>query len=71
MSTCFKKLIDVVCVAAGIGRPEGQIDIASYVLQDFRRSEMDEINKAVDESIHVIESCLALGLEKAVSGSRL
>jgi peptidyl-tRNA hydrolase len=56
---------------AGIGRPEGQIDIASYVLQDFRRSELDAINGAVDESIRVIESCLALGMEKAVSGSRL
>lgn len=66
----------VLCCAptplcAGIGRPDGQIDIASYVLQDFRRSEMDAINEAVDESIHIIESCLALGLEKAVSGSRL
>lgn len=60
-----------MCVTAGIGRPEGQLDIASYVLQEFRRSEMEAISQAVDESIAVINSCLALGLEKAVSGSRL
>jgi len=47
------------------------MDIASYVLQEFRRSEMEAISQAVHESIAVINSCLALGLEKAVSGSRL
>jgi peptidyl-tRNA hydrolase len=47
------------------------MDIASYVLQEFRRSELDAISAAIDESIAVIDSCLALGLEKAVSGSRL
>lgn len=62
----------LLCVCfAGIGRPEGQMDIASWVLQEFRRSEMDAISQAIDESRSIIDSCLALGLEKAVSGSRL
>lgn len=65
MAACF------LLLSAGIGRPEGQIDIASYVLQEFRRSEMEAINQAVEESIRIIESCLALGLEKAASGTRL
>lgn len=47
------------------------MDVASYVLQEFRRSEMEAISQAIDESIRVVESCLALGLEKAASGSRL
>jgi peptidyl-tRNA hydrolase len=56
--------------AAGIGRPNGELDIASYVLQEFKRSEMAAIDQAVEESIAIIDSCLALGLAKALSGQR-
>jgi peptidyl-tRNA hydrolase len=45
--------------------------VASYVLQEFRSSEMEAINKAIEESLGIVESCLALGLDKALSGSRL
>lgn len=57
--------------AAGIGRPTGDFDVASYVLQEFRRSEMEAMDKAIDESLKIVESCLALGLAKALSGQRL
>lgn len=58
---------------AGIGRPpaEGQLDVASYVLQEFRRSELEAVEAAIAESRAIVESCLALGLERALSGSRL
>lgn len=47
------------------------MDVASYVLQEFRRSEMEAIEAAIAESHAIIASCLALGLQKALSGSRL
>jgi peptidyl-tRNA hydrolase len=31
----------------GIGRPTGSMDVASYVLQDFRQSEMADIDNAI------------------------
>jgi hypothetical protein len=31
----------------GIGRPTGNLDVASYVLQDFRQSEMAEVDNAI------------------------
>lgn len=56
---------------AGIGRPSGQMDVASYVLQEFKRAEMEAIDGAIAESLAIIDSCLGLGLDKALSGSRL
>jgi peptidyl-tRNA hydrolase len=59
-----------VAAVAGIGRPNGELDVASYVLQEFKRSEMAAIDAAVEESLAIIHSCLALGLTKALSGQR-
>lgn len=47
------------------------MDVASYVLQEFRRAELEAIDGAIAECMAVIDSCLALGLDKALSGSRL
>jgi hypothetical protein len=41
------------------------------VLQEFRRSELEAVEAAIAESRAIVESCLALGLERALSGSRL
>lgn len=59
------------CFYTGIGRPTGELPVASYVLQEFRSSEMEAINKAIEESLAIVETCLAMGLDKALSGSRL
>jgi peptidyl-tRNA hydrolase len=66
------KQFPAVCLAAaaGIGRPNGELDVASYVLQEFKRSEMAAIDQAVEDSLAIIDSCLALGLTKALSGQR-
>ncbi|KAG2435043.1 hypothetical protein HYH02_012040 [Chlamydomonas schloesseri] len=58
-------------IKIGIGRPAGPIPIASYVLQPFSKAERPEIDTAVQESIIMIKSVLALGLEKAASGQRI
>ncbi|KAG2425984.1 hypothetical protein HXX76_013355 [Chlamydomonas incerta] len=58
-------------IKIGIGRPSGPMPIASYVLQPFSKGEKPEIDTAVQESIVMIKSVLALGLEKAASGHRV
>lgn len=55
----------------GIGRPTGNLDVASYVLQDFRQTEMAEVDDAIAESIRIINSVLTLGLDKVLSGQRV
>lgn len=57
--------------APGIGRPSGQMDVATYVLQEFKRAEMEAIDGALAESLAIVDSCVKLGLEKALSGLRL
>ena len=57
--------------AAGIGRPSGQMEVASYVLQPFKKMEMAEMDGAIAETLRIISSILALGMDKALSGSRV
>lgn len=54
----------------GIGRPAGELPIASYVLQDFTKKEKEVIDVAIVESADIVKSVLAVGLEKALSGVR-
>jgi peptidyl-tRNA hydrolase len=56
---------------AGIGRPSGQMEVASYVLQPFKKTEMAEMDSAIAETLQIINSILALGMDKALSGSRV
>jgi PTH1 family peptidyl-tRNA hydrolase len=55
---------------AGIGRPAGQLPVASYVLQPFSKSEMADMDGAIAESLRIVDSVLSLGLMKALSGVR-
>ncbi|DBB18273.1 TPA: hypothetical protein ACH3X3_003234 [Trebouxia sp. C0006] len=54
----------------GIGRPAGQLPVASFVLQAFNKAEATEIDIAVQECCDIIHSIMAVGLEKALSGVR-
>ncbi|GLI59692.1 hypothetical protein VaNZ11_001637 [Volvox africanus] len=58
-------------IKIGIGRPTGPVPIATYVLQPFSKAERPEIDSAVQESVTLVKSVLALGLEKAASGHRI
>jgi hypothetical protein len=58
-------------VCAGIGRPTGQVPVASYVLQPFSKGEMAEVDDAIAESLRAITSVLSLGLDRALSGVRV
>lgn len=55
----------------GIGRPAGQLPVHEYVLQPFRKTEQPEMDKAVADSLAIVKSVLALGLDRALSGVRV
>ena len=56
----------------GIGRPESpKFPIAAWVLSKFDKEEQAVLDDAIDEAVNVVESVLALGMEKANSGVRL
>ncbi|GAB4816082.1 hypothetical protein N2152v2_003128 [Parachlorella kessleri] len=55
-------------IRVGIGRPEGQMPIPTYVLQDFSKVEREEIDVAIQEGVDLVKAVLTLGMEKAVSG---
>jgi len=58
-------------IKIGIGRPTGQMEVTSYVLQPFKKTEMAEMDGAIAETLRIISSILALGMDKALSGSRV
>lgn len=55
----------------GIGRPPGSMLAAAWVLQNFSGQEKEVIDVAVQESVLVVQTILSLGLEKALSGTRI
>ncbi|KAG1677034.1 hypothetical protein FOA52_001203 [Chlamydomonas sp. UWO 241] len=51
----------------GIGRPPGQLDVASYVLQDFSKKEAELVEVAVAESTDIVRRVLAGGVAAALN----
>lgn len=58
-------------IKVGIGRPAGQLPVASFVLQPFSKAEAPDVEVAVKESVTIVKSVLQLGMELAVSGKRV
>ena len=57
-------------VKIGIGRPNGQMDVAAYVLGKFRKDEMQTKAALVMDAVDAINAVCELGLEAALSGKR-
>lgn len=51
----------------GIGRPPGQMDPAAYVLQDFNRSEQEELAFTLRRAAEAMQVFVGDGLEKAMN----
>jgi PTH1 family peptidyl-tRNA hydrolase len=51
----------------GIGRPPGRMDAADYVLQDFKRDELEPMNIALDTAAEAILVFVTDGVEKAMN----
>lgn len=57
---------DFARLRLGIGRPEGKMDVASYVLQDFRSEEQGIVAKVLPASVAAVRLYLAQGLDAAL-----
>lgn len=51
----------------GIGRPPGRMDAADYVLQDFKRDELEPMNIVLDTAAEAILVFVTDGVEKAMN----
>ena len=51
----------------GIGRPPGQMDAASYVLQTFTKAEKDALEAFLDRAVEALYCFLTEGLEAAMN----
>ncbi len=50
----------------GIGRPSGPMEVASYVLQDFRPEEREVVQKVLPAAVAAVRLYLTQGLEVAM-----
>jgi len=57
---------DFARLRLGIGRPEGKMDMAAYVLQDFRAEERDTVEKVLPAAAAAVRLYLREGLEPAM-----
>lgn len=51
----------------GVGRPPGKQDPADYVLEEFNRSEKEEIDIAVRKTVDIIRDYISEGIEYAMN----
>lgn len=51
----------------GIGRPAGRMEAADYVLQDFRKNELETLNVVLDSASQAILAFVSEGLDKAMT----
>lgn len=56
---------DYLRVRAGVGRPTGRMDTADWVLQDFSKSEKQNLPFLIDNSADAVELLMSSGLEAA------
>ena len=54
-------------VRVGVGRPEGGIDVAQYVLQEMSREEFDRLLVSAARATDAVECLLSEGLERAMN----
>jgi PTH1 family peptidyl-tRNA hydrolase len=68
-----QSIIDQLCssqfprLRIGIGRPPGQQDAASYVLQPFQRDEWPLVSEALLRAVEVVLSFVTEGLDKTMT----
>lgn len=58
---------DFYRIRAGIGRPPGRMDVADFVLADYRGDERKELPFQIDDAADAVESLITHGLEKTQS----
>lgn len=51
----------------GIGRPPGQMDAATYVLQDFNKADQEILQIALDRAVEAVKVFILEGLDAAMN----
>lgn len=54
-------------VKVGIGKPNGKMDLVSYVLGKFSKEEFNEIEKSTDKAVNAVEIIIKDGIAKAMN----
>lgn len=58
---------DFYRVRAGIGRPPGRMEVADFVLADYKGEERKELPFQIDDAADAVESLITHGLERTQS----
>ncbi len=69
MASIIEKLgsQDIPRLRLGIGRPPGRMEAAEYVLQDFSRSEMEQLPEFIERGIAAILTFIRFGIDAAMT----
>ena len=54
-------------VRVGSGKPIEEMDLADYVLSNFKKEEMDDINKSIEDASEAVIKLLNDGIEEAMN----
>ncbi len=58
---------DYIRIRIGIGKPKDKLQIANYVLHDFTKDELNEINSIISHVINSIDAIQKISLEEVKS----
>ncbi|MBR3281379.1 MAG: aminoacyl-tRNA hydrolase [Clostridia bacterium] len=58
---------DFIRVRVGSGKPEFEMDLADYVLSNFKKEEMDDINKSIENASDAVVKLLKDGIAEAMN----
>lgn len=58
---------DFLRVRMGVGRPQGQVDVAKYVLGQFSSTERSQLDNVLENSVKALEVLLQKGAQQAMN----
>ncbi|ABA89243.1 peptidyl-tRNA hydrolase [Syntrophotalea carbinolica DSM 2380] len=58
---------DFLRVRMGVGRPQGQVDVAKYVLGQFSSTEKSQLDNVLENSVKALEVLLQKGAQQAMN----
>ena len=51
----------------GVGIPEEGLDVERFVLEDFKKDELDTVKEMINQAVDATEGILSLGIKKAMN----
>ena len=59
--------LDFARLRMGVGVPEEEQDVERFVLEDFKKDELDTVNEMINQAADATEGILSLGIKKAMN----